>query len=416
MKKLSRTGALIVIATFVSLCARSQPPIDPQTAALMKKAEELERGLAELKAELARRGAVSTSDSTAVSIPVPEPPAMPQPANEGRTLGPLQLRGFSDLGFGRALFEKMPPAGLHGSSHSFTIGDFDLFATSQITDRLSFLGEMLITSDFTNAFAAELDRLLLTYKVNEYFRISAGKYNTAIGFYSNQFHRARFFQTATGRPMLFADEDNGGILPVHGIGVTATGKIPSGGLGLHWVAEVANGRGAHGAEPAPVQNFVDENNGKAFNLAIYARPDRLHGFQTGASFYRDVLYPEGAGRLRQSIFSGYAAFVSPHTELLAEGVLLRHSDLAVLRTFNTVSWYVQASRKAGPLRPYARYEYQNTPKEDPLFHDLGRRNGPSAGIRFDLSAYAALKLQFGRLSLRNGMSTNTAHAQVAFAF
>ena len=383
----------------------------------MKKAEDLERGLAELKAELARRGAVSSSAAVStVSTPIPEAPAVALAGNEGHSLGPLQLRGFSDLGFGRALFEKMPPDGLHGSSNSFTIGDFDLFATAQITDRLSFLSEMLITSDFTNEFAAELDRLLLIYKVNDYFRISAGKYNTAIGFYPNQFHRARFFQTATGRPMLFADEDNGGILPVHSVGVTATGKIPSGGLGLHWVAELANGRGSQGAEPSPTQNFVDENNGKAFNLAIYAKPDGLHGFQTGASFYRDVLHPEAISHMRQSIFSGYAAFVSPRTELLAEAVLLQHANLDAPQTFNTFSWYVQASRKAGPLRPYARYEYQNTPKSDPLFHELGRRNGPSAGIRFDLSSYAALKLQFGRLSLRNGMATNAAHAQVAFAF
>ena len=66
--------------------------------------------------------------------------------------------------------------------------------------------------------------MLLTYKASDYFQISFGKYNTAIGYYTNAFHRAHFFQTAISRPIMFADEDDGGILPVHNIGVTATGQ------------------------------------------------------------------------------------------------------------------------------------------------------------------------------------------------
>src|SRR4051812_4491041 len=110
MKTLLPAGTLVLAALIACPCAGAQnAEVDPQTAALMKKAEELERGLAELKAELARRGALETSPAGGpqVAQALPETMAALPPANDGHVLGPLQLRGFSDLGFGRALFEKM---------------------------------------------------------------------------------------------------------------------------------------------------------------------------------------------------------------------------------------------------------------------------------------------------------------------
>ena len=391
------------------------PGLDDITASLRKRVEELEKSLAALKTELSRQNPVPAAPIPAAMAPTdPAVAAAYDPApQDSHTLGPLQLRGYSDFGFGRALFEKQPPAGLAGSANGFTLGDFDLFASAQISERLSMLGEALITSDFTNQFGAEMDRLLLTYSFNKYLRVSAGKYNTAIGFYTNEFHRARYFQTATGRPILFADEDNGGILPVHSIGMTATGAIPSGAAGLHWVAEIANGRSSHDLEAGPIQNFVDENNGKAFNVALYARPNWLSGLDAGVSFYQDRLHPVGLDSMRQRIYSAHAALVRPHTELIAEGVILQHSLES--SDFNTFSGYGQASYQMGAIRPYMRYEYQRAPASDPILGRIGRSMGPSVGIRYDFSDFATFKVQYGRLQVP-GRSTNDAQAQIAFAF
>jgi hypothetical protein len=425
-KHISRGLGLLISATVAVGLAQSPDP-QATNAALLNKVEELERSLAAIKAEMTGRPPAAPAEAPrtapAASSPAPVPAAMaPAPADvpaaavkdDNHTLGPLQFRGYSDLGFGRAPFEKLPPGGLTGSTHSFTTGDFDLFVTSQINDRLSFLAESLITSDFTNNYGAEMDRLMLTYSFSKYFRVSAGKFNTAIGYYTNEFHRARYFQTATGRPLLFGDEDNGGILPIHSVGLTATGAIPSGTLGLHWTAEIANGRASHDSDSVPLQNFVDENNGKAFNLALYARPEWLHGLETGVSFYHDTLHPAEISPLDQRIYSAHVAFIRPHMELLAEGVLLQHSTVAG-QTFNTSSSYAQASYQMHNVRPYFRYEYQNVPGSDPVFGTLGRRNGPSAGIRYNFSDFGCFKVQYGRL-YRDGSLTNDAQAQIAFAF
>ncbi len=270
---------------------------DDRTTELVKKIQQLEADLAAIKAELAK-------STTPAAIAMPRAPVAPAPAptapadaaalaalapdasqGDEHTLGPLEFRGYSDFSFGRPIFSALPAGGLAGSTTSFSLGDFDLFVNARIGSHLSVLGELLITSDFSNEFSAEMDRLMLTYSANKYFKISAGKYHTAIGYYTNEFYRARYFQTTTGAPILFTDEDDGGILPVHSIGLTATGAVPSGPVGLHWVAEVSNGMAAMIGDSEPIQNFVDENNGKAYNLALYAKPEGAQGLNIGGSYY-----------------------------------------------------------------------------------------------------------------------------------
>ena len=163
---------------------------------LALRVDELQNELSLLKEQIAKMSAGSAAVSTpvvehAAEVPKPaDPPAEVQIVNDqenSHKLGPFQMKGFSDLGFGGPQFENMSNGILHGAPNSFTVGDFDLFTTAKISDHLSFLAELLITSDFSNSFSAELDRMMLTYKANDYFKVSLGKFNTAIGYYSNGF-------------------------------------------------------------------------------------------------------------------------------------------------------------------------------------------------------------------------------------
>jgi hypothetical protein len=385
---------------------------------LRKRIDELEATQKQMQEKIdALSQAGAAADAQAA------PPA--DPTDHTHTLGPVQFQGFSDFDYGRAWFEKLPVTGLAGSPQSFTIGDFDLFTNMKISERWSVLGELLVTSDETNEFSVELDRFLFTYRHNQYFKISFGRFSTALGYYTNAFHRAQYFQTGVGRPIMYSDEDNGGILPVHNVGVTATGKIPSGSLGLNWVAEVANGRSAE-PNTVPVQNFVDQNNGKALNLAAYIKPDWLRGFETGFSVYRDTLHPS-LGSIGEIILSAHAVYVGSKLEWLNEGSLLRHDLQAASRVYHSTTSYSQASWAFGKTRPYVRYDYQNVPSTEPIFGDLPgslggslagslARWGPSIGVNRRISDYVALKLQYGRLSQRYVPTANGFTAQLALAF
>ena len=93
---------------------------------------------------------------------------------------------------------------------------------------------------------------MLSYSPNDFFSASVGRYHTGIGYYNTAYHHGTWFQTATGRPLIFAIDGDIGVIPIHTLGVSATGAIPSGSLGLHYVAEFGSGRaGQSSAAVAP---------------------------------------------------------------------------------------------------------------------------------------------------------------------
>src|SRR5208282_4186426 len=160
----------------------------------------------------------------------------------------------------------------------------------RISDDLSFLAEMVFGADTTNEFTIDIERYQLTYRLNDYFSASAGRFHTAIGYYNTAYHHGNWFSTAEGRPIMYLFEDSGGVLPVHTVGATMTGLVPqSGKLGLHWIAEMGNGRASNPAAEEPVQNLYSDRNYRAFNFADYIRPEWVQGLQIGGSFYHDRL-------------------------------------------------------------------------------------------------------------------------------
>jgi hypothetical protein len=343
--------------------------------------------------------------------------AMMERMDVSRTL--LRIRGFGDIS-------------VHGDTQkgdktSFSLGQLDLFVTSDVSDKFKFLSEIVfeagpgniygtVTGE-SNSFSVDVERYLMQYSHNDYFSLSAGRGHTAIGFYNTAYHHSSWLQTTTGRPFLFDFEDHGGILPIHMVGVSASGQIPSGSLGLHYVAEVGNGRASRRPlDEEPVQNELDDQNHKAFNLALFARPESLRGLQTGFSFYHNVLAPVNQPRIGESILAAHAVLIRPKYEWLNEALLDRHALKGTSRTYNTPGFYSQVSKQFAAYRPYLRYQYVNVSNREPLLGDVGMRHGPSAGLRFDASESVALKFQYDYTFLRNQPGVSQLALQMGFTF
>ncbi len=318
----------------------------------------------------------------------------------------LQIQGFADMNF-RASDQK-------GTTNAFVLGQLDLFLTSRLSEKFSVLGELIVEAGPDNEFSFEIHRLLLRYAHNDYFNFSAGRSHTAIGYYNTAYHHGSWFQTAVNRPFIFAFESKGGILPLHNVGLSITGRIPSAPFGLRYVAEIGNGRAARSPLDRSVQTAIDENNGKAFNLGVFARPKSLPGFQTGFSIYRDNLTPIGTPKVGQTIMATHLVYQNRLYEMLNELVVVRNSVNS--RVFHTPGFYTQFSRRFGNARPYLRYQYINAPSDDPIFPDVGRRNGPSLGLRYDLSDFVAFKAQYDHTMRRRLSSINDLILQLAFTF
>jgi hypothetical protein len=430
---------------------------DQQTLQLLlKRIDQLEARVAQLEAEK-RPSTAASSFQASSPAPVPANPPVtlpsilasakptdqkpgpaqtaPSPASESDQLQSenamaermdlsktlLRIRGFGDVS-------------LHGDNQkgdttSFSLGELDLFTTSDISEKFKFLSEIVFeggpssiygvprSQPGQNNFEVDLERYLIQYSYNDYLNISAGRLHTAIGYYNTAYHHSTWLQTTTGRPFLFEFEDEGGILPIHMVGVSASGQIPSGSLGLHYVAEMGNGRASRTPlTEEPVQNVTDENNHKAFNLAVFARPDAVPGLQAGFSVYRDVLAPLNSARVSETILAAHAIYIRANYEWLNEAMVIRHALIGEAGVYNTPGFYSQVSRQFGSFRPYFRYQYVNAANNEPIFPDVALRDGPSAGVRFDASEFVALKLQYDYTFLRQQTGVNSLALQLGFTF
>lgn len=331
----------------------------------------------------------------------------------------LRIRGFGDVNFGGDT--------QHGSTTSFSLGQLDLFITSDISEKFKFLSEIVFEGENSNVYGqpkpgvnslgVDLERYVIQYSHNDYFNISAGRMHTAIGYYNTAYHHSTWLQTTEGRPLLFRFEDEGGPLPIHIVGVSASGDIPSGSLRLHYVAEVGNGRESRTPYLAePVQNIVDENNHKAVNVAVYARPEAVRGLQMGFSAYQDVLEPIDAPRVGQTILAAHGVLTRSNYEWLNEAMLIRESLYGQNKVYNTPGFYTQISKQFGSWRPYLRYQYINVAKNNPIFPDISLQHGPSLGVRYDASEFVALKFQYDYTYLRQQAAVNALALQLCFTF
>ena len=302
----------------------------------------------------------------------------------------LNIRGFGDFG--------LYGGTQNGQTTSFSIGQINLFITSNLSERFKFLTELVFEVQQDNTFQAVPERVLLEWSLNDYFKLAAGRYHTAIGYYNTAYHHATWFQTATERPYIFEYEDEGGILPIHIVGLEASGQIPSGKLGLGYVAQVGNGR-SRDPLVEPVQNYVDDNSRKAVNASLFARPDRIPGLQVGFSAYHDVLSTIASPRIDETIMDAYAVMIRPRFEWLNEAMMIRHAPTGQ-HVYETPAFYSQISERFGMYRPYLRYQYINASSQEPVLPQVGLRTGPSVGIRFDPTASVALKLQYDHTLLR----------------
>jgi len=402
---------------------RSQTSTPADIEQLTAELAALEARMKELEARLAQASASGTPPQATPEPILVEPPAPEEHEHTMRMPGggpELKIRGFADLnlGFGsdanNLIFPLVPPG--EPIHNTFQLGEFDLFLSSKLSPKISFVSEVVIGADHTNYWGLDIERLQVTYKASPYFAISGGRIHTSIGYYNTAYHHGTWFQTATGRPYMYFFEDSGGLLPVHEVGVSTTGLVPgTGNLELHWVAEVSNGRSS---DPTgqPVQNFLSDKNHKAFNLATYVKPHWVSGLQVGGSFYHDRMVPVNVPHVDQNISSLYAVFINSTWEFMNEAALINnHSDGAIASN-NTPLMYSQISRKFGKYRPYFRYQYVNGSATDPVNIFTGRYQGPSVGVRMDYTDYLALKVQYNRLDQRNLPAGNGVDLQMAYAF
>jgi hypothetical protein len=319
----------------------------------------------------------------------------------------LGLRAFGSVDWGTTTLEQ--------TANSFAIGQFDVFVASTLSERVSVLAEIVLEAGTNTRVVVDLERLLLTFRLNDYFQVGIGRFHTGIGYYNAAFHHAAFFETPTGRPRIFRFEDEGGVLPVHDTGITVHGVVPRTGSSLRYLAEIGNGRSWNVDETGqPKEGVLDQNDAKATNVGLSYRPERWRGLEVGATYYRDDIPQSPGVSIPFRLATAYLVYRHPSFEILAEQLWFTH-DTPEARYSNDAA-YIQASKAWGKLRPYYRFDRQTIDPRTPFIGTAGSYRAHIVGLRIDPSDLVGVKAQYERSDEQGQRGVDTLRAQLVFVF
>jgi hypothetical protein len=399
---------ILVALSFAVASARAQnaSPADQaqQMKALLERVAQLEKRVAELEAKQSSSPAPVLSASVA-SIPSPANTPAPQQtspssvsAHSHEELSPeqqvnvqqaevhypsLQIHGFGDVDFS-ATDQK-------GTTSGFNLGQFDLHFASALSPKVSYFGEVTLNAQPTG-YTVELERTIIRYDYDDYFKLSFGRYHTPIGYWNTAFHHGAWLQTTIARPEMV--KVGGTFIPVHFVGLLAEGDIPSGSAGLAYSFGVGNGRGSIISRPG---DAGDINNNRAWVANLYSRPANLYGLQLGVSLYRDKISLANGRDFREWITAAHAVWTKETPEILAEFYNVHHREVLTNLVSNSQAFYVQLGYRLPwferTLKPYYRFEYIHTPHSEQVFGNLDLV-GSTLGLRYDITNYAAFKSEY----------------------
>jgi len=427
---------LLILAFLLSdsvLFAQSSaaPAQEPSTQDLVEQIRQLQQRITEMEEHQrktdAALAALQGAQTVAERVPQASAPTVPPPSaarssehqhdttavREATIHYPsLQIRGFGDVDFA-ATDQK-------GTTSGFNLGQFVLHFASPLSAKVSYFGEVSFTAE-PSTYDVSVERSLVRYDYNDFFKLSFGKYHTPVGYWNDAFHHGAWLQTTISRPEMV--KFGGSFTPVHFVGLLSEGNIPSGSLGLAYRVGVGNGRSSLLSKAG---DSGDINDNRAWVASVFARPSRLYGLQFGGSVYRDKLTPTPGQNFDEWIASAHLVWTKEHPEFLSEFSNVHHRDLQTLQTYNSSAFYVQLAYRLpwqeNKWKPYYRFEYIHRPNFEPVWDFTATPSvqdlvGSTVGVRYDITNYAAFKGEYR--NNRTGVNeprVNGAFFQTAFTF
>jgi len=418
-------SVLLLLPPF-SVAQTADPATRELIERLLSRIDTLEKRVAQLEGSAPRPAAIAPAPFAPAPIAhTHDQPPMPDAAQP--SYPSLKLAGFSDFNF--AATDLQGPSNGFGTQtmlnpHTgFQEGQFALHLSSALSPKVSVFGELSVTarsdagtgSPPATGFNAELERLIVRYDLNDYFKLSFGRYHTPINYWNTAYHHGQWLQTTVSRPEM--TQFGGSFIPVHFVGMLVEGAAPAGGLNLNYNAGLGNGRGQVISRGGDIG---DINNHRAWLANVFVKPDRLYGLQVGGSVYRDKINPLGGAPVREWIESAHIVWQKETPEFIGEFANVTHQPVGGGPSVHSQAFYAQtAYRLPDPARlwkPYYRFEYMHIPQADALFRSVPSFASSTVGVRYDISSFAAFKLEYRNYSRRNLPSINGAFLQTSFTF
>jgi len=352
----------------------------------------------------ANEGSSGFSDAT--SAQAKRPTTMDEVAQDSEQelhFGRLKARYVFNF-FGEVLFAVRSPGGGERSP-AFAIGAQDFVLRGQLGDHIAATTEFAIEFGEDNTPGVDLERLSVRWQ-NEHFYIDAGRSHTDIGYWNTAYHHGHWLQPSIERPSWVRFEDEAGLLPTHWVGLTGGADAKLGQGTLRLTLAVGNSRGKVADD---IRNNLDYQASKAVYAKLeYVGFGALHDLRVGLSGVYDkiaaqdaTVRPALAGQAIDEWIGGFhVAYPSLPVLLIIEGYLIAHRSAAQL--WRTYGGFILLGYAFGPMMPYVEAsQILSAGGMDPFFipdHTAGAMSIEQldliAGLRFDVSSWSALKLEY----------------------
>lgn len=276
---------------------------------------------------------------------------------------------------------------------------------------------VLLEALWTNT-EREIERAMVGWKFSPLQTLWLGRVHSPIGYWNTEHHHGPYLQTTISRPRIVDFEDDGGLLPLHWMGLQHSGLTPRGEGAF--VYDVGVGSGpvfANALEPVAV--LRPQTYGKLGLVGRLGwRPDVTAATEFGGSFATLRIPIEGtSGELiRQSIGNAYLHWDQAQWRVRLEAFLIRNEfEGRLAGTAGSIkAGFVQGEyRHDEHWIGFARAEALTAASNDPyigLFGDASRSR-QVLGLRLDLPYRQALKLELGREHRQSGDRLRQASVQ-----
>jgi hypothetical protein len=308
----------------------------------------------------------------------------------------VTLNLFGDTAFQILSSDSKKPA--------FVLGPLDLLLVGQYASLVA-LSEIALEPQASGEVGIDVERFSVGWRT-ERFSLDAGRTHTELGYWNNAFHHGRWLELTVDRPRAVRFEDDGGILPIHSVGVTGKWRPLMGERQIELVGAIANGRG----DIVDNIHVTDDTNGwKSLLLKIEGRGFLARDLRLGLSGLYDRIAPASAmvrpafpdQSINEAIGNAYLAYRGPDLTVIAEAFDDFH--WAGAEHWKVLDAFLLAGYRWRQLIPYAMGEVRGGGALlDPFFvpdaakppEVMGRFVEVTGGLRWEVNSWSAIKLEY----------------------
>ncbi|MBL4716240.1 MAG: hypothetical protein COC01_10145 [Bacteroidetes bacterium] len=293
------------------------------------------------------------------------------------------IRGFAHFNAGVNLTD--PPTSF------INLEEQDLFITSEISDRISFLGESVLKEKGSIG----LERVVIKYNLKGNHNLLFGRFHTPINYWNMTYHHGRVFFPTVYRPKMFYR----GILPIHILGFRLQGaNLGKQKFGYDFVF----------SEVLALNLNIKPADGMQLATSIYLKRAKYDA--TSPHFSNDTINTVDHGLVSASF-----SYFSSNVEFLAEASFAHNIADNDLKS-STLAYYAYTGYRFGHVVPYMRFDqirydvnelYYST-NNDVLTYVLG--------TRYEFNYLSSLKFEYGLEYTEADGYSNKLYLQFAVGF